>query len=566
MRRSVHAETGAVTLSFFFPEVAQERYGEQLAEAEDELGVPVTIARQAHQAALAEAAEHCLPTRVKPTGRPSIFVERRSLRLEGLGEASPEEIAQAQAEFFQQTRWHLDLIVRQSAPPSPAAEARGVPKSQPPLPGTASVLTVSSASRGWPLPQQEALEMARALLSALPGFQKVGIDQQLQTLLVRFDFPDVSQERDKEVFSRLEAETGSRVRVHPTARQEALIEQTRRLLPAGLQSSATPSIYWGERAVGLLCTGTADAHAIEQAERLFREETGWCLSLLLAEHVAGRLSQAEAMAQASQRLQVTQGLYQIGVDAKRGILWLHYHFPAITQERYGEAFAQLAEATGWRVELHPRVHQKALVDQACLLLPAQHGLSGKPSIHEEAQRLVLTVAGPLSEEIAQDIRQRFSEETGWTLEIQCSQAQPRELQSSAPEYATRLGEAEATALVRTTLGEPSLRLLVDAVRGILIISEAGPAVRQRYVEQREALQERTGWQIELVQETNDERMHTEVRLALEGTGLHVANILLLPEEQRAVAHVQGTCKLPALVAAQEAFNEQTGWLLTLEHA
>jgi Cft2 family RNA processing exonuclease len=561
IRRSVHAETGEVTLSFFFPEVAEERYGAMLAEAEEELGVPVTIAPQTHQGALAQAAERHLPDSLRLEGRPSIFVERRNVRLVGLGEASAEEIAEAQAQFYQETRWHLDLVVRRLAAPSSPTTADAAPKNQPQL-ATASLPAASEAPRGWPLQQQEALVYARAMLGALPGFQKVGIDKAQHTLLVRFDFPEVALECYAETMQRLETETGWQVHLHPTARQEALIERARRLLPAGCQVAATPSIYWDEHMVYLQCLGAADRQAVEEAQRHFTEQTRWRLTLLLSEQEgAARLSQAEALAQASERLQATQGLYQVGVDTKRGLLWLHYHFPDAARERYAEAFAQLAQATGWRVELHPHAHQKALVDLARQLLPAQNDIAGKPSLHEAKRCLVLTVTGTLPEEIAQVAQQRFTEETGWTLDLHVSQAQ-----DYTPGQLDRMREAEVTALVRATLREPSVRLLVDAVRGILVISHTGPAAQQRYGEQREALQERTGWQLELAQATSDERMQTEVRLALASTGLHVTTIRLHPEEQRAVVVVQGTCKLPALVAAQEAFNEQTGWALALEYA
>src|SRR5262245_14130947 len=43
-RRSVDPDTGAVILSFHFPTVAQERYGEAIALAAEEAGVSISIA------------------------------------------------------------------------------------------------------------------------------------------------------------------------------------------------------------------------------------------------------------------------------------------------------------------------------------------------------------------------------------------------------------------------------------------------------------------------------------------------------------------------------------------
>src|SRR5262249_11068455 len=54
-RRSVDATTGAVTLGFFFPDVAGAHYAEAIAAIVEEAGVTVTLASEPHQQALADA-------------------------------------------------------------------------------------------------------------------------------------------------------------------------------------------------------------------------------------------------------------------------------------------------------------------------------------------------------------------------------------------------------------------------------------------------------------------------------------------------------------------------------
>ncbi len=498
VRQSVSAETGEVTLSFFFPEVAQERYQDAMAAAAEETGVSITVAPHTHQEALAEVAIGSLPQGLQPAGRASILLDRRSVRLPCRGQVSQELVEQAQRRFSEQTRWHLWLVVQSSASGAPAASANKTAEPQVVAPPSAS--TVSSP-RDWPLPEQDVLEYARGVLGSLPGYLKVGVNHQTKRgLRVRFIFPDAAQARYGELLAQVGVQTGWRVELHPRPQQEALVEVAQRLLPQGVASSVRPSLYWDERLLSMECLGSLDQETAAQIQRQFAQETGWSLELRrpsLQEDVPARCSQAEAMVEVGVVLSGASDLYQIGADANRGVLWLHFHFPQMARERYAEQLARLAAQTGWRIELHPRVHQKALIEQARVLLPADVGVVGKTSVYQDQQCLSISCAGPLREEDQQEIERRFTELTGWHLEV----VRVAE-EGSGPHHPVcvvpgRMGEEEALALVRSSLPQAPQRIGVDTVRGVLLLSMSDPPQSAPSGTTLSDLEARTGWQIKI---------------------------------------------------------------------
>jgi hypothetical protein len=268
--------------------------------------------------------------------------------------------------------------------------------------------------------QNEASAIARSLLANADGLYKIGVDAGASTLWLRFYFPDAVQHRIAEQLAEIEAQTGWSVRIHPSVHQEALVAAARRLIPAGLTLNGTPSLYHDRRAVGLTCKGSVSKEAIEEAQRQFREETGWELELMVPAVEGDEstwLPQGEAMALAASIFKEAHDLYRVGVDTKRRTLWLHFHFPAVVRKRYAGQLAALAEQSGWHVDLHPTVHQKALIDAACRLLPDSLNFTGKASIRLDRHILNLTCTGEVSKEEIQEVRRKFAEETGWHLEI-----------------------------------------------------------------------------------------------------------------------------------------------------
>jgi hypothetical protein len=256
-RRGVDAATGAVTLGFYFPDVAGRRYAEQIAAIGQEAGVEVTVAPQPHQGMLAEAALAALPEGLTASRAPSILLDEHVVRVRCDGSAEQVAIAAAQRTFEQQTGWRLELAL--TAQPAAAALAA----------------TADGATER--LKMNLATWAAQELFGPETGCYKIGADQQAGILILRFEFPDVARARYAGQIAELAHSTGWQVQIHPQPHQGALEAAARAALPEGLTLVGAPSLASATREVTLRCRGEADPAAIEAARAAFEERTGWSL-------------------------------------------------------------------------------------------------------------------------------------------------------------------------------------------------------------------------------------------------------------------------------------------------
>jgi hypothetical protein len=434
-RRSVDPDTGAVTLYFHFPAVAETRYAEAIAAAAEETGVPISIAPNAHQGALAKTARKHIPQGLTVQGTPSIYLDRSIVSLSCVGRATEEEIVSAQSRFYEETGWQLEIkgaIISRPALSDAfdASDASGADQNVPTLPNLpvvssrapepATPVGATQMPRPEPMSQHDAIQLAQQMLSELPGYYKAGGEVATTTLLLRFYFPLVAQTRYANVFAELEAQTGWQVRLHQTTHQQALIEMARRLLPSGLTCDGIPSLHLDQQMVMVNYVGHADPEALQEAQQQFLAETGWHLQLVAPgkkKVTSARMSQGEAISLAGETFKEVPDFYRVGADANKGILWIHFHFPDIAKERHAQQIADLANTTGWKVYLYPYVHQKALIEAARRFLPEGVGVSGKASLYQDSRTLTLTCTGSIAAEEREAIQQQFSIETGWTLDL-----------------------------------------------------------------------------------------------------------------------------------------------------
>ncbi len=429
-RKSVNPETGDVVLYFHFPEPAQRDFGDILAQAAEDAGVSITIAPNPHQGELSTVARRCLEeVGIHVQGTPSLYFDQQEIVVRGIipvdaeaRAAAADALARAQSSFQQETGWTLQL----EALPGIAGGISNVPTPPAqPLPSHSKLgqTTVGQAALLSATPlrlvsQQEALTIAQRLLLPLPHCYKVGVDPRAKTIPVRFHFPEIARQCHSEVLKQLETITGWQVVLHSQIHQGALVELAQSVLPAGLVALETPSIYHSQNQVYLSCEGSVSDEALAEAEKRFAEESGW--KLLLSVKSASpitRLNAGEAQVAAREHFLHALDLYRIDTDDKRHIIWLHFHFPAVAAERYAEDIRELAQETGWQVDLHPHAHQGALKDILRRLFSEEESEVGKISLSSESKTARVLPLVPLSESRSEKVRQQFTSETGWLLDI-----------------------------------------------------------------------------------------------------------------------------------------------------
>jgi hypothetical protein len=426
-RKSVNPETGDVMLYFHFPEPAQREFGDALDLAAEEAGVSITLSPNPHQGELSNVARRCLQdVGIGVRGTPSLYFAQQEIVVRGIipvdaetRTQAAEAFARAQTAFHEETGWTLQL----EAIPGASISAPAEPQTSQAKPAQSLLSPTTPLSRA--VPQQAALTVAQHLLQHLPHCYKIGVDPRAKTILVRFHFPEVARQRYADLFQQLEATTGWPVVLHMQIHQGALVELAQSLIPEGLVSLETPSIYHSQNQVYVSCEGTVSNEAIAEAERRFMEESGWTLVLSVkpnssepTEALIPRMNPDDAQIAARELFLHALDLYRIGTDDTRHIIWLHFNFPSIARERYAADIQELAQETGWQVELHPLAHQGALKDLLRRLLSEHDTTPNKITLYQESSTASVSIPNSLSPETLKKIQQRFTEESGWSLLLQ----------------------------------------------------------------------------------------------------------------------------------------------------
>ena len=425
--------------------------------------------------------------------------------------------------------------------------------------------------------QNWILSVLEQHLGSPPDLYRRSIDPDTGDVILSFHFPAVARTKYAGAIEAAAEETGVSISVAPHTHQGILTDVARRSLPTGLTPRGKPSIHVEQQLVSISCMGNATSEAILQAQNRFLEQTGWYLELQLEQSdqknkgtywganagSAKRKEQNEAISIARKLLEGTDGLYKIGVDGASGTLLLRFYFPDVARTRIAEQISKIEEQTGWGVRIHPTVHQEELIATARLLLPEGLTIYGSPSLHHDSRTVDLTCSGSTSSEAIDEAQARFTEETGWQMEITLLQGE--ENMNEATPY--KMAQDEILELVREVFGDTNdlYRVGTDTSKELIVLRFYFPEIAQiQYISEILELEERTGWQVQIHPGTNQEALQAEVRSLLpEGIDL-VGTPSLYHQDLRIVATYQGTWNERARKTAQMAFREKTGWTLDLK--
>src|SRR5579859_2640391 len=281
---------------------------------------------------------------------------------------------------------------------------------------------------------------------------------------------------------------------------------------------------------------------------------------------AERPDQAWILSIVDRHLGEAPGLYRRGVDPMTGQVTLAFHFPDAACARYASAIAAAGEEAGIEIVISPHAHQGALAETAQRLLPAGLTLKKLPALHLDRRAARLRCAGTASEASIEDAQRQFAEETGWQLELELENGASQVSAALASPASTRQEQNAALSLIRQALGPESglYKVGADVATGTLTLRFHFPAIAlAQYAAQIAALEQETGWRLEISPTTHQGALEAEARRALPPDLQLRGAPSLFHEEQQVVATYEGTPDEAMLAAAQEAFLAKTGWKLLL---
>jgi hypothetical protein len=333
--------------------------------------------------------------------------------------------------------------------------------------------------------------------------------------------------------------------------------------------------------------------ALEEDEEYERPDQNWILSVI--ENYLGSPSD----------------LYRRSVDPDTGAVILYFHFPVVAETRYAEAIAAAVEETGVPISIAPNAHQGILAKTARQCIPQGLTVQGTPSIYLDRSIVSLNCVGRTTEEEIASAQSRFSEETGWHLEIKgaiISRAAQSEtsdtfdtfdtsdisdetgaaqnvpmlpnlpvVSSRAPEAATPVGAPRTTSsapmsqhdaiqLAQSMLSELPGYYKVggEVATTTLLLRFYFPLVAQtRYADVFAELEAQTGWQVRLHQTTHQQALIEMARRVLPSDLTCDGVPSLYLDQQMVMVNYVGHADPEAMQDAQQQFLAETGWHLHL---
>ncbi|GER87127.1 hypothetical protein KDW_12890 [Dictyobacter vulcani] len=569
-RRRFDSETGDMTLSFHFPDIAKKQYQQRLSEAAEEADVNIVISPYAHQDALNEVAHQVLPEGLTIQSHPSVYQESKHIHFEVIGQTTPRALKEAQASYQDLTGWHLTFT---GATIGATAISHALPE------------TLAEPGMSSPVSCDEAFRLAEQRLHTLPGFVQIEPGETEQSLVVSFLFPDVARVRYTALWQEIADVTGWQVKIVPIASREALIEVARRSLPEGLVCQGIPEIVVAQKIVRLVYDGYDSHEDINDARTEFQVTTGWTLSLVhtssvvtasVVNHqycrpVAARTADKpyrmeDALHYAQDLLKPLPGYLRVKVEATTHTLVPRFTFPDIARERYAEQLRLITEVTGWNVRLHLIIYPPALKEVLACILPEGVSCIDTPSIYQDKHKVGIVCVGQVSLEAVDETRKRFVEETGWELELRSSSVE-EVVDEKALANTTAISRSQVMQRVIEEFGEvPDFyQLGVDDRRLTLWLHFYFPELaRSRYATVFENLSRETGWRIDVDKDVHQKALVEAVLRLLPEHITIIGKKSILHEQMILRLTCTGALEPQLLEDIQQQFSAETGWRLVLD--
>lgn len=307
-----------------------------------------------------------------------------------------------------------------SSPPPPVQKVRPrrrLPKQQP----------SPAYSRISPLDtnQAKALSALAHHLGSPPDLYKRSFNPETGEMRLSFFFPTIAIKHYGQAVATASAEANVPISISPYPHQGQMIGAAHATLPTGI-TSVKASIHHDQQTVRIRYKGSMSQEAIQTAQDMFHNRTGWSLELESTEphlmpgqlDISKPLPLHHAMSFIRSKMDELGGIIKVSANQDERTLILRFPFPDVIKERYADQVANLAEQTGWNVTIHSEVHQGKLIAEAQQALPESVDIVGSPAIYREKHEVFVRYRGTLDEATLATAQHTFLETTGWKLNIE----------------------------------------------------------------------------------------------------------------------------------------------------
>ena len=280
------------------------------------------------------------------------------------------------------------------------------------------------ALKDGPVEQNQARELAYALLPAEARLRKVGMEVHRKRLTLAFDFPDRVADQFAEQIEQLEEQTGWDIHVNRSVNQQALGAAVSELLPPGGAIVKGPSFYMDRGEVHVELRGVEDVKAFERAYldlTGFRLRTGGEASA----GAAGAVVEAQPVGVNQMEINAAYGLIREALEPfgllKTGLkqtgIVLTFISPQVA-ERCADQIRSLAQRTGYALSVHPHPNQQQILQIAGQLArEAGWAVRKGPGIHVDRGEVSFKLAQVPDEDALRQLEEKFRADTGYRLVV-----------------------------------------------------------------------------------------------------------------------------------------------------
>ncbi len=277
-------------LSFEFPNVARERYVEQIEAVVAGTGWSYTINDKPHQGRLVEVALELLPPDLPMLRQPAVHLETKEVGVKLESRLDAEVVSAAMTAFHDRTGWWLRVQMPQPESPSavvtqPVAATASAPPISPLRILDESELEFRPASTYKPLGEKRATPMIEEAFSFAPETWrpsriKLKTDDAGDYLEVAFLTPEIGLRQKRTLRSMADA-TGHRLRIRPHVNTYDLVEIARKLIPPAWRLMKQPGLHREEGLVRVKVAVAPSPDELAEVCGKYDEMTGFRLDVIL---------------------------------------------------------------------------------------------------------------------------------------------------------------------------------------------------------------------------------------------------------------------------------------------